>query len=178
MCTQGRNHWGSVVQTPKIWTDHPNFFDEECDYCYVTDCSPRYHPYFVLHNNSEQGIGPPTLKIAPMCAQKLTASRHQAPNQKKTNRKKVEAKDLLPNINCTQAGRRNGQKCRFVPGDFDLQTHPSEGPNTSSVWIWRNRYFIQDKKTGNGRFPDNHFPGQDVSRTICINNFEYFGMQM
>jgi len=44
---------------------------------------------------------------------------------------------------------------------------------------------------GNGRFPDNHFPGQtfpdktfpgqddsqtDVSRTICINNFEYFGM--
>ena len=24
---------------PKIWTDHPNFFDEECDYRYVTDCS-------------------------------------------------------------------------------------------------------------------------------------------
>jgi len=36
---------------------------------------------------------------------------------------------------------------------------------------------------GNGRFPDNHFPGQnvsrtDVSRTICINNFEYFAMFM
>jgi len=25
----------------------------------------------------------------------------------------------------------------FVPGDLDLQTHPSEGPKTSSVWIWR-----------------------------------------
>jgi len=50
---------------PKIWTDHPNFFDEECDYRYVTDCSARnwvYHPYFVLYNNLDQGIGPPTLK--------------------------------------------------------------------------------------------------------------------
>ena len=53
--------------------------------------------------------------------------------------------------------------------------------------------FNQCFDTGNGRFPDNHFPGQtfpgqlraltrrlfpvqDVSRTICINNFEYFGM--
>ena len=25
----------------KIWTDHPNFFDEESDYRYVTDCSAR-----------------------------------------------------------------------------------------------------------------------------------------
>ena len=42
---------------PKIWTDHPNFFDEECDYRYVTHCSARkwlYHPYFVLYC----GIGP------------------------------------------------------------------------------------------------------------------------
>jgi len=49
---------------PKIWTDHPDFFDEECDYRYVTDCSPRhwvYHPYFVLYNNLDQGIGPPQL---------------------------------------------------------------------------------------------------------------------
>ena len=56
---QGRNHW--EVRTPKIWTDHPNFFDEECDYRYVTDCSPRkwvYHQYFVLYNNLHQGIGP------------------------------------------------------------------------------------------------------------------------
>ena len=26
---------------PKIWTDYPNFFDEECDYRYVTDSSAR-----------------------------------------------------------------------------------------------------------------------------------------
>jgi len=53
------------VRTPQIWTDHPNFFDEECDCRYVTACSPRnwvYHPYFVLYNNLDQGIGPPTLK--------------------------------------------------------------------------------------------------------------------
>ena len=35
--------------------------------------------------------------------------------------------------------------------NFDLQTRPSEGPNTSSVWIWRKsvqrflRYFIPNK---------------------------------
>jgi len=30
---QGRNHWViGEVRTPKIWTDHRNFFDEECDY--------------------------------------------------------------------------------------------------------------------------------------------------
>jgi len=37
--------------------DYPNFFDEECDYRYVTDCSVRnwvYHPYFVLYNNLDQ----------------------------------------------------------------------------------------------------------------------------
>jgi len=51
--------------SPKIWMDHPKFLDEECDYRYVTHCSARnwvYHPYFVLHNNLDQGIGPPTLK--------------------------------------------------------------------------------------------------------------------
>ena len=39
----------------------PQHFDDECDYRYVTDCSPRnwvYHPYFVLYNNVDQGIGP------------------------------------------------------------------------------------------------------------------------
>ena len=49
----------------KNWTDHPNFFDEECDYRYITHCSARnwvYHPYFVMYNNLDQGIGPPTLK--------------------------------------------------------------------------------------------------------------------
>jgi len=63
---QGRNNWGVWGSgPPKIWTDHPNFFDEECDYHYVTHCSARkwvYHPYFVLYNNLDQGIGPPTLK--------------------------------------------------------------------------------------------------------------------
>ena len=60
--TTGGVGWG--VRTPKIWTDHPNFFDE-CDYRYVTDCSARnwvYNPYFLLYNNLNQGIGPPTLK--------------------------------------------------------------------------------------------------------------------
>jgi len=57
----------------KIWTDHPNFFDEECDYRYVTDCSPRnwvYHPCFVLYNNLDQGIGPPNFEnvVAPLIA--------------------------------------------------------------------------------------------------------------
>ena len=47
----------------KNGTDHPNFFDAECDYRYVTDCSARswvymYHPYFVLYNNLDQEIGP------------------------------------------------------------------------------------------------------------------------
>jgi len=64
---QGRNHWGSRrgVRTPQIWTDHPNFFDKECDYHYVAASSARncvYHLYFVLYSNLDQGIGPPTLK--------------------------------------------------------------------------------------------------------------------
>ena len=75
MHRQGRNHWGVGDRTPKIWTDHPNFFDEECDYRYVTDCSARnwvglYHPYFVLYNNLDQGIGPPNFEnvVASLCA--------------------------------------------------------------------------------------------------------------
>jgi len=66
MQLQGRNHWEDEgAGPPKIWMDHPNFFHEECDYRYVTHCSARnwvYHPYFVLYNNLDQGIGPPTLK--------------------------------------------------------------------------------------------------------------------
>jgi len=52
--------------------------------------------------------------------------------------KKVEAKDVLPNINCTQAAER-AEKISFlslVILTFDLQTRLSEGPKTSSVWIW------------------------------------------
>ena len=65
--SHGRNYLGLRAGSgpPKIWMDHPNFLDEECDYRYVTHCSARnwvYHPYFVLYNNLDQGIGPPTLK--------------------------------------------------------------------------------------------------------------------
>jgi len=41
----------------------------------------------------------------------------------------------------------------FVPGDLDPQTHPSEEPNTSSMWMWHKsvqrfrRYFIHKQKT-------------------------------
>jgi len=53
---------------------------------------------------------------------------------------KLEAEDVLPNINHTQAGK-GGEKFRFfVRGDLDLltfdldiQTHPSEGPDMSSL---------------------------------------------
>ena len=57
---------GSGSPPPKKKLDGPpQLFDEECDYRYVTHCSARnwvYHPYFVLYNNLDQGIGPPTLK--------------------------------------------------------------------------------------------------------------------
>ena len=66
----------------------------------------------------------------------------------------TRAKDVLPNINCMQGpfdnamhaadgtipllpGGRRAQKPVFVPGDLDIETRPSEGPNTSSLWIWR-----------------------------------------
>jgi len=56
-------------RTPQIWMDQSNFFDEECDYRYVTHCSARnwvYHPYFVLYNNLyiDQGIGPQLWKLS------------------------------------------------------------------------------------------------------------------
>jgi len=46
---------------------------------------------------------------------------------------KPEAKDVLPNINRTPPAERAEKCCFFVPGDLDLQTRPSEGPNMSSV---------------------------------------------
>jgi len=65
-CLRAQPLEGRGVRTPQnLGTDHPNFFDEESDYRYVTDCSPRnwvYYPYFVLYNNLDQGIGPLTLK--------------------------------------------------------------------------------------------------------------------
>jgi len=58
------------VRTPQNLDGPPQLFDEECDYRYVTDCSARkwvYHPYFVLYNNLDQGIGPPNFEnvVAP-----------------------------------------------------------------------------------------------------------------
>jgi len=58
--------------------------------------------------------------------------------------------------------------------DLDLQTRPSEGPNTSSMWIWRTsvqwfpRYFIHKQKSHRpktelyGRLTD--LPCKSVSR--------------
>jgi len=54
---------------------------------------------------------------------------------------KLQAKDVLPNVNRKQAAEW-AKKCRFCPWwpwpltfDLDLQTCPSEGANTFSVWI-------------------------------------------
>ena len=68
-------------------------------------------------------------------------------------------KDVLPNINRTQAAE--GTENAFLSlvtltFDTDFQTRSSEGPNTSSVWIWRKsvqqfpRYFIHKQKATNG----------------------------
>jgi len=54
----------------------------------------------------------------------------------------LKDKDVLPNINRTQAAERD-KECRFLSlatltFDLDLQTRPSDGPNTSSMveeWI-------------------------------------------
>ena len=70
----GRNHWGDRGSGPpkqKNCMDHAHFLDEECDYRYVTHCSARnwvYHPYFLLYNNLDQGIGPPNFEnvVAPL----------------------------------------------------------------------------------------------------------------
>jgi len=82
--------------------------------------------------------------------------------------KELEAKDVLPNINRTQAVKRANYAI-FVSVrwpltfDLDLQTRPSEGPNTSFLWIWHRsiqrfwRFHMQTKRpqtdvTGNRTF--------------------------
>ena len=53
-------------------------------------------------------------------------------------RTKLRAKDVLPNINRTQAAER-AEKCHFVPSDLDLRPSNSSNrgtKNTSSVWTW------------------------------------------
>jgi len=83
---------------------------------------------------------------------------------------KLEAKDVLPNINRTQATERAKKCCFFCPGDLDLQTRPSDGPNMSYMWIWRKaiqwfpRYFIH-KKT-NWRHQKQNF----LQFTVCGKN--------
>jgi len=73
----------------------------------------------------------------------------------------VETEDVLPNINCTQT-TETPKNVIFLflvtlTFDLDLQTHPSEGPNTSSVWIWHKsfqwfrRYFVDKQKTTDWR---------------------------
>jgi len=63
----------------------------------------------------------------------------------------LERKDVFPNINCTHC----------TESDIDLQSRPSEGPNTSSVWIWRKsvqwfrRYFIHKQKSRTQRQKQN-----------------------
>jgi len=69
---------------------------------------------------------------------------------------------VLPNTNRTQARkpvhRRNiGRKTPFLSlvtltFDLKIQNRPSEGPNTCSLWIWRNfvqqfrRYLTDEQK--------------------------------
>ena len=66
----------------------------------------------------------------------------------------LHPKDVLPNINLRQAAKRAENAFLLViltfelTFDLDVQTCPSEGPNTSCVWTWRkcvqrfSRYFM------------------------------------
>jgi len=60
---------------------------------------------------------------------------HPGGNAPQKTEKELQAKLVLPNINCAQATERAENAGFFVPGDLDLdfQTHPSEGPNTCSI---------------------------------------------
>jgi len=95
-----------------------------------------------------------------------------------TRCEKKQPKDVLPNVNRTQAAER-AEKCRFCPWwpwpltvHIDLQTHPSEGPNTSSMWIWCKSVqrflscFIHNQKTTDWRRQKQNLP----QFTACGNN--------
>jgi len=62
----------------------------------------------------------------------ITQQKHTHTHTQINYNAKLEAKDVLPNINRTDAAEWP-KKPFFVPGDLDLQTHPSEGPNTASM---------------------------------------------
>jgi len=81
------------------------------------------------------------------CSTKTTVvstTRKQMPNMhtiyvlSSQNQSKLEAKDVLPNVNRTEVAERAEKCVFFVPVvlTFDLQTCQTEGPNMSSVWIW------------------------------------------
>ena len=75
---------------------------------------------------------------------------------------KLEAKD----VRCftkhkPHAGHQKRRKCRFclwwswsLTFDRDLQTRPSVGPNTSSVWIWRKSVQSRDISCTNKKHTD------------------------
>jgi len=83
-----------------------------------------------------------------------------------------------------QAGRRKGRKMSFLfmvilTFDLDIQTRPSEGPNTSSLWIWcksvqRSRYFIHKQKVTDStkhsslRMIKMHYIQMSLIWTICL----------
>jgi len=71
--------------------------------------------------------------------QNMSMNVHSSTHNKKIKQNtiyKLEAKDVLLNINCTQAVER--------VENLDLQTRPSEGPNTSLVWIWRKSVHVPE----------------------------------
>ena len=70
---------------------------------------------------------------------------------------------------------------RFPDNHFPGQTFP--GQDVSRTRRFPDKTFPGQDGYRTRPFPDNHFPGQnvslkDVSRTICTNNFEYFGTFM
>ena len=88
---------------------------------------------------------------------------------------KLAAKDVLPNINRTQAADR-AEKCHLLSlmtltFDLDIQTRPRKGPNMSSLWIWRKsiqrfpRYFIHKQESHRQRQKQNL-----MQFTACDNN--------
>jgi len=63
--TGGRG--GRTPPPPEIWTDHPKFL-RSCTLQCTKLAIPSNHPYFVMYNNLDQGIGPPNFEnvVAPL----------------------------------------------------------------------------------------------------------------
>ena len=95
---------------------------------------------------------------------------------------KLEAKDVLPNVNRTQAAER-AKKCRFLSlvtltFDLDPQSRLSEGPNMFSVWIWCRsvqhfrRYFIHKQKSTDWRCQKQNLPQFAACNNNTKHNFQ------